>query len=305
VDRLVLLLIPLAGTEGADARGGILRSPPVLVDRFRMDGKVAVVTGASRGIGAACAVALASCGADLVLAARGSEALEAMASKLEAENGRRVVPVPGDLSDLSVLPAVVDAAISSFGRLDVLVNNVGGLLPRALLDTSSRFLEAGFHFNVTVAFELTKLSVPHMLAAGGGSVVNISSAMGHLADRGYLAYGTAKAALDHMTRLMASDLAPRIRVNAVAPGAIETDALAVVLDDTLRETMVSLTPLRRLGRVEEVAAAVAFLATDAASYITGKVLEVDGGIGFPNAPLGMADLAPTNVELPDFAGGGG
>ena len=262
----------------------------MILDLFRVDGKVAVVTGSSRGIGSASALALAQSGADLVVSARDPETLAALVKRVEAETGRRAVAVRADLNDLENLPALVEAAISSYGRLDIVVNNVGGSMPTPFVDTSARFLEEAFHWNVTVGFQLTQLAVPHLLAAGGGAVINMSSAVGHLADRGFVAYATAKAAVDHMTRLMAKDLSPRIRVNAIAPGSIDTEALATVLDDDMRRTMTSLTPLRRLGRVEDIAAAVVYLASDAGSFITGKVLEVDGGITFPNLPLGLPDL---------------
>lgn len=255
-----------------------------------MAGKVAVVTGASRGIGAAAATALAECGCDLVVSARSVDVLESFAKEVAAATGRRVEAVAADLNDLDNLGALVERARSAFGRIDVVINNVGGTMPRPLLDTSPRYLEAAFHWNVTTAFHLTKLCIPTMLESGGGSVINISSAVGHLADRGYVAYGTAKAALDHLTELMATDLAPRIRVNAVAPGSIETDALASVLNDDMRSTMTSLTPLQRLGRVEDIAAAVVYLASEAGSFLTGKVIEVDGGLRVPNLPLGLPDL---------------
>lgn len=267
-----------------------LRSPGMITDRLRLDGRTAIVTGASRGIGAATALALAESGADLVVSARNAGDLSELASKVETSTGRRVVALPADLSDLDALPPLVEAAQSEFGRIDVVVNNVGGTMPRPFLDTSPRYLEAAFHFNVTVAYQLTRLAAPVMLAGDGGSVVNVASAIGRLVDRGFVAYGTAKAALIHMTRLVAADLAPRIRVNVVAPGAIETDALATVLSDEMRQTMVSMTPARRLGHVDDIADAILYLSSDAASYLTGKVLEVDGGMTTPNLPLGLPDL---------------
>src|SRR5690606_16972640 len=149
-----------------------------------------------------------------------------------------------------------------------------------------------FHFNVTTAFALTKAAVP-WLVKQGGSVVNISSAMGHLADRGYLAYGTAKAALAHFTRLAAHDLAPRIRVNALAVGSVRTSALDLVAaNDEIREELERRTPLRRLGVVEDVAAAVLWLASDAGSFVTGQVIPIDGGLEAPNLSLNLPDLEP-------------
>jgi 7-alpha-hydroxysteroid dehydrogenase len=262
----------------------------MLLEQFRVDDRVAVITGASRGIGAASAVALAEAGADVVIAARNAETLAGVARQVE-KHGRRAEVVPADLADLDELPRLVDVATGRFGRLDIVVNNVGGALPREFVRTRARHLDEALRFNVLNAFELTRLALPHLLEAGGhGAVVNISSTMGRLRDRGYLAYSTAKAALTHMSRAMAIDLAPRVRVNVVAPGAVETEALGTVLDDRMRETMLSLTPMRRLGRVEDIAAAVVYLVSDASSYVTGKVLEVDGGIETPNAPLGLPDL---------------
>ena len=282
--------VPLLGTGAGRPPVEPLGFAAVLLDLFRMEGKVAIVTGASRGIGAAAAQALAEAGCDLVVSARSADVLSDFAESVRSSTGRRVEAVPADLNDLDNLTGLADAARSAFGRLDVVVNNVGGTMPRPFLDTSPRYLEAAFHWNVTTAFALTKACVPLMLESGGGAVVNISSAVGHLSDRGYVAYGTAKAAVDHMTELVATDLAPRIRVNAVAPGSIETDALGSVLNDEMRSTMTSMTPLQRLGRVEDIAAAVLYLASDAGSFLTGKVIEVDGGLRVPNLPLGLADL---------------
>jgi 7-alpha-hydroxysteroid dehydrogenase len=262
----------------------------VLLDRFRLDDQIAIVTGAGRGIGRASALALAEQGADVVITARTADQLEGVAAEVAAL-GRRALVVPADVSDTANLPGIVDAAISEFGRLDIVVNNAGGTEPRPFLSTSERFFEAAFHFNVTTAFTLTKLATPHMLETGGGAVVNISSAVGRLTGRGYAAYGTAKAALSHLTRLLASDLAPRIRVNAIAVGATATSALEIVLtNDELHDAMVATTPLQRLGEVEDISIAVLYLASAAGGFLTGKVLEVDGGIEQPNYDMGLPDL---------------
>ncbi|HVX19984.1 MAG TPA: SDR family oxidoreductase [Acidimicrobiales bacterium] len=262
----------------------------MILDRFHLTDRVAIVTGAGRGIGAASAVALAEAGADVVLAARTDEQLRAVAGQVEAA-GRRALVVAADLNDLDAVAGLAGAAQQAFGRVDVLVNNVGGTMPRPLLDTSPRFLEEAFHFNVATAHALVRAAVPVMLAGGGGSVVNISSVMGRAAGRGYLAYGTVKAALTHYTRLAAKDLAPRIRVNAVGVGSTATSALDIVLQsDELRTTMEQATPLRRIADPTEIAAAVLFLASDAGSFVTGKVLEADGGLDVPNLDFGLPDL---------------
>jgi len=262
----------------------------MIQDRFRLDSQVAIVTGAGRGIGAATAIALAEAGADVLLSARTEDQLAEVAASITAL-GRRAEVVPADLSDLEAAAGLADAAKERFGRIDIVVNNVGGTMPRPFLDTSPRRLIEAFSFNVATAHALTRAAVPTMLEGGGGSVVGISSMMGRTSGRGYVAYGTAKAGLAHWTRLAAQDLAPRIRVNAIAVGSIATSALDIVLqDDALRTTMESATPLRRIGDPEEIAATVLFLASAAGGYVTGKVVEVDGGIEQPNLDLGLPDL---------------
>jgi 7-alpha-hydroxysteroid dehydrogenase len=264
----------------------------VILDRFRVTDRVAVVTGAGRGIGAATAVALAQAGADVVISARTEDQLAKVAREVEAA-GRRAVVVPADLGDLDAVAGLAAAAVDAFGRLDIVVNNVGGAMPRPFQATKPRHLTDAFQFNVATAHRLTLEAVPHLLASPGqaGTVINISSVVGRVAGRGYLAYGIAKAAVAHYTRLAAADLAPRIRVNAVAVGSVATSALDIVMtDDALRAQMEQATPLRRIGDPEDVAAAVLYLASPAGGYITGKVLEVDGGLERPNLDLGLPDL---------------
>ena len=263
---------------------------PMISDRFRVDGQVAIVTGAGRGIGAASALALAEAGADVVLSSRTKEQLDAVAAQVEAL-GRRAIVVPADLSDLDAVAGLAEVAARELGRIDIVVNNVGGTMPRPFLDTSPSRLIREFSWNVATAHALTRAAVPTMLETGGGAVVGISSMMGRTAGRGFVAYGTAKAGLSHWTRLAAQDLAPRIRVNAIAVGSIATSALEVVLDDDgLRTAMEQGTPLKRIGDPEEIAATVLFLASAAGGYVTGKVIEVDGGIEQPNLDMGLPDL---------------
>jgi 7-alpha-hydroxysteroid dehydrogenase len=262
----------------------------MILDRFRVTDRVAIVTGAGRGIGAATAVALAQAGADVVISARTEGQLADVARQVEAA-GRRALAVPADLSDLDAAAGLAAAAADAFGRLDIVVNNVGGALPRPFLATRPRHLAAAFEFNVAITHSLTRAAVPHLLAAGAGAVVNISSVIGRVAGRGYLAYGTAKAALAQYTRLAAADLAPRIRVNAIAAGSVATSALDIVLtDDGLRGQLERATLLGRIADPADIAAAVVFLASPAAGYLTGKILEVDGGLDRPSLDLGLPDL---------------
>jgi 7-alpha-hydroxysteroid dehydrogenase len=261
-----------------------------ILDRFRLNDRVAVITGAGRGIGAATAIALAEAGADVVIAARTESQLQEVA-KAVADAGRRAQVIAADLSDESAIRSLAAAAEEEFGRLDIVVNNVGGTYPCTYLDTSTKFLEQAFHFNVSTAHALTTSAVPIMLANGGGAVVNISSVMGRVPGRGFLAYGTAKAALAHYTRMAAVDLSPKIRVNAISVGSVATSALEVVMgNDEIRTKMEQATPLRRIGAPEDVAAAVVYLCSPAGGYVTGKTLEVDGGLNRPNLDLPVPDL---------------
>jgi 7-alpha-hydroxysteroid dehydrogenase len=266
-----------------------------LLDRFRLDGKVALVTGAGKGIGASTAHAFAEAGADVALVARTVSDLESVADGVRAR-GRRALVVPGDVMDLPSLAGVVERSATELGGIDILVNNAGGAIPAPFMDTRAEHMEWAFHFNVSAPVELTRLAVPHLLEGGGGVVLNIGSMTGVHASRGYLAYGTAKAAVAHATRLMASDLAPRIRVNAIMPGAVETWALNWFLGykeeqgEPLRPTMIERTLMRRNGTPEDVASAALYLCSDAASWVTGKVLEVDGGWSFELLPRTIEDL---------------
>ena len=163
-------------------------------------------------------------------------------------------------------------------------------MPNTLLTTSVKDMRDAFTFNVLTAHALTVAAVPLMLEHGGGNIINLSSTMGRLAGRGFAAYSTAKAALAHYTRLTALDLCPKIRVNAIAPGSILTSALEIVAsNDALRGPMEKATPMRRLGDPLDIAAAV-YLASPAASFLTGKMLEVDGGLIVPNLDLPIPDL---------------
>ncbi|GAA5049175.1 SDR family oxidoreductase [Nocardia callitridis] len=263
----------------------------MILDRFRIDGKVAVVTGAGRGLGAAIAVAFAEAGANVVIAARTESQLEAVAEQVAA-TGQQAHVVVADLSDIEATAALAEAAVQRFGRLDIVVNNVGGSLPSPLLDTTPEALTSAFEFNVTTAHSLVLAAVPRILdTAGGGSIVNITSTMGRLPGRAFAAYGTAKAALAHYTKLAALDLNPRIRVNAIAPGSILTSALEIVAgNDAMRTELESKTPLGGLGEPADIAAAALYLVSPAGKYLTGKVLEPDGGLIAPNLDLPIQDL---------------
>lgn len=266
-------------------------SNPTL-DLFRLDGRVALVTGAGKGIGEGIAYALADAGADVAILARTASDLERVAEGVRAR-GRRVVAFPGDVLDASSIGAFVDTTLAELGGIDVVVNNAGGANSKPFLQTTQDDLEWAFRFNVSSAFVLTQLATPHMLARGGGAVVNIASVTGIETKRATLSYGTAKAALVHMTRLMAADLAPKIRVNCVLPGAIETPSLKdflARLDPETRGIMVERTPMRRNGQPIDIAAAVLYFASPAASWVSGKILDVDGMAWPEFIPKNIPDL---------------
>ncbi len=261
----------------------------MILERFKLGGRVAVVSGAGRGIGRGIAIALGEAGADVVCAARTLAEVEETA-KIVRGSGQRAIALRCDVTQADDRLALIEAAIG-LGRLDVLVNNVGGWPPQPLLRTSDEDLERAFRLNVTHAFSLTRDAAPRMAAGDSqGSVINISSVAGVEASPSFVGYGTAKAALNFLTREMAQDLAPAVRVNAIACGSIETDALASVLTDEIREQMVALTPMARIGAVEDVAACAVFLASPAASYVTGQVIGVHGGLVGLNMRMPRARL---------------
>jgi 7-alpha-hydroxysteroid dehydrogenase len=258
----------------------------MILDRFRLTDRAAIVTGAGRGIGAATAVALAEAGADVVIAARTEAQLLEVAKKIEAV-GRKAVVVPADLNDLDIMVQLVDKATDAFGRLDIIVNNHGGWMPRPLLDVSPGHLERAFRYNVSSAHALVRAAVPAMMGGDGGAVVNISSMAGRVAPRGFTAYATAKAALSHYTRLAAAELAPRIRVNAIAVGTIATSAVDIVVQDAAMLAFIEETSLvGRIGQPEDIAACVVYLSSPAGDFVTGKIFEIDGGAERPQVDLG-------------------
>jgi 7-alpha-hydroxysteroid dehydrogenase len=249
-----------------------------ILDSFRLDGKVAMITGGGRGIGAATALAYAQAGADIAIAARSIAELEATAQKIRAL-GRRVLTVVADALVQADLQRFLDLTLAEFGRVDILVNNAGGSPPKPALETTVEEFEHAFRFNVGTAFALTRIVVPKMVeTAGSGAIVNISSIAGRAHSQGFVAYGTAKAAMSFMTLQLAQDFAPKVRVNAIAVGSTQTESLKTVLTPAIEKTMVELTPMARLGTVEDIAACALYLASPASSYVTGEVVGVNGGL---------------------------
>jgi 7-alpha-hydroxysteroid dehydrogenase len=249
----------------------------VLAERvFRLDGDVAIVTGSAAGIGRAIALTFAQCGAAVVVTDLRKEGAETVARDI-TNTGGKAIALECDVTQEAHLTAVIDQTIRAFGKISILVNNAGGGGPKPFDMPMSDFRWA-FELNVFSLFRLTQLAVPHMEKAGGGAVLNISSMAGENKNMRMTSYGASKAAVNHLTRNMAFDLGPKnIRVNAIAPGAIKTQALASVLTPDIEQSMLKRTPLGRLGEPQDIANAALFLCSPASVWISGQVLTVSGG----------------------------
>jgi 3-oxoacyl-[acyl-carrier protein] reductase len=242
-----------------------------------LQGKTAFVSGASQGIGRACALALAKMGARIALAARNEANLQAVAAEIEAAGGQ-ARPFLMDVSDEASIQTAAKAAIAHFGTVEILVNNAGITRDTLLLRMKRADWDAVMTTNLTGAFLLTQALLNPMLRARWGRIINVSSVVGRTGQAGQANYAASKAGLIGFTRSMAREVASRsVTVNAVAPGYIET-AMTSVLEDKQREALLSHIPLGRAGTDEEVAHAVAFLASPQAGYITGHVLDINGGL---------------------------
>ena len=238
----------------------------------KLDGKVAIITGASRGIGAAAGRMFAAEGAKVVLAARGLEALEALAVEIRGAGGE-ALPVATDVADEESVKRLIAAAVAEFGRVDVAFNNAGeGQMPRPLADLPADWFDRAIALNLRSVFLCMKYEIPAMLAAGGGSIVNMSSSAGVSAAPGIGAYAAAKHGVIGLTKVAALDYAEKgVRVNALTPGPILTDPRMEAAG------VGQYVPMKRMGRPDEVAAAAAWLCSDDAAYITGAALAIDGG----------------------------
>jgi 3-oxoacyl-[acyl-carrier protein] reductase len=242
-----------------------------------LDGRVAMVTGASQGIGRACAVALAKAGAQVALAARNASKLAEVAAEIEAAGGKAMA-FEMDLASEDSIKTVTKAVVAQYGKLEILVNNGGITRDNLMLRMKLADWNAVLQTNLTGAFLLTQAACSSMLKARWGRIINISSVVGETGQAGQANYAASKAGLIGLTMSLARELASRnITVNAVAPGYISTP-MTDVLNDQQRSAMLTQIPLDRAGTPQDVAGAVVFLASDQASYITGHVLDVNGGM---------------------------
>ncbi len=249
----------------------------VLILTTTLTGRVALVTGASQGIGRAVALTLAAHGAQVALAARNAEKLAEVAAEIAAAGGTAHAFVL-DIADEDSIKACAKAVVAHFGKLEILVNNAGITRDVLALRMKRKDWDDVLLTNLTGAFLMTQAAISPMLKAKWGRVINITSVVGETGQAGQANYAASKAGMIGMTKALARELAGRsITVNAVAPGYIET-AMTGVLTDEQKATMTVHVPMQRVGTVEEVAHAVAFLASEGAGYVTGHTLDVNGGM---------------------------
>jgi 7-alpha-hydroxysteroid dehydrogenase len=243
---------------------------------FGLGDQVAIVTGAGAGIGRGIALRFAEAGASVAVSDLKLDTAQAVADEIVAKGGR-AIGLACDVTKEVALAALVDATVAAFGKVTLLVNNAGGGGPKPFDMPLGDFVWQ-YQLNVYSVFHLSQLCAPHMQRAGGGAIVNISSMSGENKNVRMTAYGSSKAAVNHLTRNMAFDLGPLgIRVNCIAPGAIKTAALASVLNPDVEKAMLKHTPLGRLGEPSDIANAALYLCSPASSWVSGQVLTVSGG----------------------------
>jgi NAD(P)-dependent dehydrogenase (short-subunit alcohol dehydrogenase family) len=242
---------------------------------MRLAGKTAVVTGAGSGIGHAIAVALAREGAQLAICGRDREKLDRTATEI----GSACLPVAADVANLQDINVIAAAAVERFHAIHILVNNAGILLPGTAESHTEAQWDQTFNTNVRGMWLLTRAVLPHLRAAGGGSIINLGSVLSSLGARNRVAYAASKGAVLAMTRAMALDhAAEKIRVNCICPAIVETEMVtAFQMDEAARKQRVAMHPLGRFGQPEDVAGLAVFLASDESSWITGAAYNVDGG----------------------------
>ncbi len=266
----------------------------MILDDFRLDGRVAIVTGAGQGIGRGIALGLAEAGASVVVGARTTADLDEVVALIEKAGGKALAVQTDVLVD-DDRRRLVDSAVDRFGRLDVLINNAGGTGPRSAMTTSERFIDMAMKFNVTAPFLMSQLVAQPMVdSAGSGAIVNISSRSSDMVLSSFAAYGAGKAALNMVTRNLAAEFAPLVRVNAILVGGVATQGLEVVLtDDELRAQFEANTPMGRPGTPKDIACAALYLASPASAWVTGSLLHVDGGCERPAMDVPVPRLRPS------------
>jgi len=247
----------------------------MILSKFDLSGKTAIVTGAGRGIGKGLALGFAEAGANVVVASRTESEIEATAAEIR-NIGRKSLAVPTDVRLSDQINNLVQKTLAEFGRIDILINNAGGSFVVMSMDMSENAWDAVVRENLRPVFICSKIVGKVMLDQKKGNIVNISSKAGEGASPGLCAYGASKAGVINLTRTLALEWAPHVRVNCIAPGAIETPGLRATSSEHLAETINSI-PMARMGQPEDIATAAIFLASDAAEWVTGITIDVDGG----------------------------
>ena len=256
---------------------------------MRLENKVALVTASTRGIGLACVKAFAREGAIVYMGARNVERGQEIADELNQE-GYRVKVVYNDATVKESYSEMIEEVVKNEGRLEVLVNNFGTSNPKVDLDIKSTAYEEFINtvdLNLSSVFLASQAAIPHMIANGGGSIINISSIGGICPDIAQIGYGTSKAAINYLTKLIATQCARNnIRCNAVLPGMTATEAVNNHLTEEFREFFLKHTPIKRMGTPEEIAGTVLYFASDDSAYTTGQIIDVSGGFGMPTPIYG-------------------
>ncbi len=244
---------------------------------MKMEGRVALVTGASQGIGHACALHLACHGASVAVAARNQQKLEELVAAIEAKGGKAAA-FPMDVADEEQVKTAIKAALAHFGKIDILVNNAGITRDQLVMRMKRADWDAVLNTNLTSAYLCIQQVIPSMLKQRWGRIINITSVFGQMGQAGQANYAASKAGLIGLTMAIAREVASRhITSNAIAPGFIET-SMTAALSEEFKQNAVKQIPLGRVGTADDVANAVVFLASEEASYITGQVLGVNGGM---------------------------
>jgi NAD(P)-dependent dehydrogenase (short-subunit alcohol dehydrogenase family) len=259
--------------------GGEIQEAVMSTDRFSLEGKVAVVTGASRGIGRAIAIGFAEAGADVAVAARSEADLETLVKEIDGL-GRRGLAVPTDVTDRASIQNLIDTTTNELGRLDILVNNAGGTRFNApIVALRPDGWDKVMTLNLDSVFHATQIGAQVMLQNGGGSIIQMSSVAGIEGAPTLSFYSAAKGGVRLMSQAVAKELAQAgVRVNCIAPGWIATDLNAGLRsDEASRKYMESTIPMGRIGEVDEIVGAAIFLASDASSFVTGTTIVIDGG----------------------------